>query len=102
MLLVEHTKCSEHGALVHDAHGHQVDLDTDAGRSLRGTSLPKSEASHDHCSCATERRDAVAPIVDAWATDLLTIDVPDRFKIAQARSENTPRFRLAPKNSPPA
>ncbi len=102
MLLVEHTKCAEHGELVHDAHGHPVDLTADVDRSLRGTSDPEREASHDHCSLATERRDAVTPIVDAWVTGLRTIDASDRFQMEEAWFENAPRFRVAPKNSPPA
>ncbi len=102
MLLVEHTKCVEHGELVHDAHGHPVDLTADADRSLRGTSDPEREASHDHCSLATERRDAVTPIDDAWVTHMLTIDAPDGIAIEITPSEKAPRFRLAPKNSPPA
>jgi hypothetical protein len=102
MLLVEHTKCAEHGELVHDAHGHPVDLTADVDRSLRGTSDPEREASHDHCSLATERRDAVTPIDGATIAGVLTIVPPDRLEIEDAPSEIAPRYQLAPKNSPPA
>ncbi len=102
MLLVEHTKCAEHGDLVHSAHGHSVNLAPNADRSLRSPFNTEDEASHEHCSLATERRDAVTPIVDAWVIGTLTIDAPDRFGAAVAPSEIAPRFRLAPKNSPPA
>ncbi|MDH3202524.1 MAG: hypothetical protein OEM15_16660 [Myxococcales bacterium] len=102
MLLVEHTKCAEHGELVHDAHGHPANLANDPGPSLLGTSNAQTEASHDHCSLATERRDAVTSIVGASVTGMLTIIAPDDVEIEVTPSDSAPRFRLAPKNSPPA
>ena len=103
MLLVEHAKCAEHGELIHSGQGHGVDTATELDRSLRSATDPESEASHDHCLLASERRDATKPVADAWVAIMLTIDVPDRFQVADsALTENAPRFRVAPKNSPPA
>ena len=102
MLLVEHTKCAEHGELAHGAHGHPGELGADAGQALRSTSDRGLEASHDHCSLATNRRDAVTPIDGASVAGVLTILAPDRLEIEVAPSEIAPRYRLAPKNSPPA
>ena len=103
MLLVEHAKCAEHGELIHRAHGHGFDTATEPGRALRSTSDPESEASHDHCLLAAERRDALKPVAGAWVAIVLTIDAPDRFPVVDsALPENAPRFRVAPKNSPPA
>lgn len=103
MLLVEHAKCAEHGELIHRAHGHGIDTATEPGRSLRSTTDPESKASHDHCLLAAERRDALKPVADAWVAIVLTIDAPDCFPVVDsALPENAPRFRVAPKNSPPA
>ena len=103
MLLVEHTKCAEHGELVHDGHAHRADAPSRTDRSWQSHSTPQSEASHDHCSLASDRRHAVPPIVGAGVTGLLEIDATSRFEAVGVASWDTfKRFRLAPKNSPPA
>ena len=103
MLLVEHAKCAEHGELIHRANGHGFDTATEPARSLRSTSERESEASHDHCLLAAERRDAVKPVADAWVAIMLTTDAPNCLQVVDsALPENAPRFRVAPKNSPPA
>lgn len=103
MLLVEHTKCAEHGKLIHEAHEDGAETATQPGRSLRSASDPDPETAHDHCLLAAERRDAVKPVVDAWVTGMLAIDAPDRFPTVDiALQERVPRFHIAPKTSPPA
>lgn len=103
MLLVEHTKCAEHGELVHDEHAHRADASSCIDSSWQSHSTPQTEASHDHCSLATDRRHAALPIVSAWVTSVLELDATNRFDAVDVASWSTfPRFRLAPKNSPPA
>lgn len=102
MLLVEHTKCAEHGELVHDGHAHRVDAPSRTDRSWQNHSTPQTEASHEHCSLATDRRHAVPAIVGAGMTGLLEIAATSRFDVEVASWGDFPRFRLAPKNSPPA
>lgn len=104
MLLVEHTRCAEHGELVHgDPHQHGAGPQQQAeSPALHGMPDPSTEEGHDHCSVSSDRRDA-----------LVLIAAPDAGIQASKAHEPlalhsaiippiTPRFRIAPKNSPPA
>ena len=105
ILLVEHTRCAEHGELVHrgDSHEH-VDSEhahADAA-ALEGTPSEGSDEAHDHCALSVDRRGAVAAIV---SPELLTqaLEVAQGFARTDAQPvAHTARFRIAPKNSPPA
>jgi hypothetical protein len=103
VLLVEHAKCAEHGELIHGAQGHVNDTATESGNSLRSTSDPESEAAHDHCLLAADRRDAMKLVVEPQLTAVRKIEAPVRGEAADVTPpENAPRFHVAPKNSPPA
>jgi len=105
MLLVEHTRCAEHGELVHrgDSHEH-VDSErahADAA-ALEGTPSEGSGEAHDHCALSVDRRGAVATIV---SPELLTqaLEAAQGFAPTDAQLvTRSARFRIAPKNSPPA
>jgi hypothetical protein len=105
MLLVEHTRCSEHGELVHSdgAHSHVVVEHGSAGSlGVRGASDPNPDEAHDHCSVSADRRDALVLIVDPQVATP-THDAPSRSTLASTFAVTyTARFRVAPKNSPPA
>ena len=85
MLLVEHTRCAEHGELVHasETHDHVVD---DAAKALHRTFEAAAdlgdEEAHEHCSHAADRRDAAA-------------DVPTSHALALRRDEPVPSLREA-------
>jgi len=104
MLLVEHSRCAEHGELIHGAaHQHEADQDRHAESAvLHGVPDPGSNEAHDHCSALTDRRDAVvlngcadAGIRVAEAQDELSV-------LRRLIAPSTTRLRLAPKTSPPA
>lgn len=103
MLLVEHTKCAEHGELIHGAQEHTAYAKTTETRTLlHGAPSSRSEAAHDHCLLAAERRDATGPVVDAQDTGVVGIEVSRLvYSLDRLCVENGPRFRVAPKNSPP-
>jgi len=105
MLLVEHTRCAEHGELVHrgDSHEHVDSEHAHADvAALEGTPSQGSGEAHDHCGLSVDRRGAVAAIV---SPELLTqtLEVEQGFAPADAQLvTRSARFRIAPKNSPPA
>ena len=104
MLLVEHSRCAEHGELVHgDAHQREAGPDQQTVSALLdGSPDSGSDEAHEHCSVLTDRRDAVVSIVTAGAG----------IRVAEAQGElrlhdvdiapSTSRLQLAPKTSPPA
>jgi hypothetical protein len=103
MLLVEHSRCAEHGALVHhgDAHPHEVAEYADA-TSVQGTPDLGSDEAHEHCALSSDRRDASVAIgaslvvANSASTSQVTAQA-DAFITSQSAL-----FRIAPKNSPPA
>jgi len=105
MLLVEHTRCAEHGDLVHrgDSHEHVDSEHAHADvAALEGTPSEGSGKTHDHCALSVDRRGAVATIV---SPELLTqaLEVAQGFVPTDTQVvTGTARFRIAPKNSPPA
>jgi hypothetical protein len=105
MLLVEHTRCAEHGEWVHGhaAHHHAVGerAKTD-GPSWDRSPAAGQEKAHEHCTVSADRRDAVSRLADASL--IARIDgTPDREPVLPTRHiSKIERFRIAPKNSPPA
>lgn len=105
MLLVEHTRCAEHGELVHkaDAHHHEGPSHDESGLPVfRGASEDGSDEAHEHCALTADRRDALPLIVDAQASAPVA-EVEQSFTLTHPFIPfETRRFRVAPKNSPPA
>ena len=105
MLLVQHTRCAEHGELVHDGDAHRhvagehAHVDT---ASVPGMPDLGSGEAHDHCALSVDRRDALVSIA-APAGSTLVGEAPRGVALADAFvPTDTSRFQLAPKNSPPA
>jgi hypothetical protein len=102
MLLVEHTRCAEHGEWIHGG-GH----DRTAGEPVQSDPVSfehrrTSEEAHEHCAMSAERRDAASRVADASFVALLD-GTPYRLLIEPtAFVSSADRFRVAPKTSPPA
>ena len=105
MLLVEHTRCTDHGVLVHNADAHQHVAAEHAhanAPSVHGTPDAGAGEAHDHCAVSVDRRDALGSIGPAL-TSTPVCQARAVFAIADAFvAVDTSRFRIAPKNSPPA
>ncbi|MBW1757036.1 MAG: hypothetical protein JRJ80_12810 [Deltaproteobacteria bacterium] len=105
MLLVEHARCTEHGELVHNGAAHQHVAGKHAhsdAPSVHGTPDAGSEQAHDHCTPSVDRRDAIGSIADPL-TSTRVCEARRGFALADAFvATDTSRFRIAPKNSPPA
>lgn len=105
MLLVEHTRCAEHGELVHDALGHRHDAglhvaaDAPAFESA-GDDAPDS--AHEHCAPIADRRDAIVAVVSAEVAPSSPMPPPRVLSTETVAVPGESRFRVAPKNSPPA
>ena len=105
MLLVEHTRCAEHGDLVHAGEAHHHDASTDVepgGPAFETVSDEASDAAHEHCALTADRRDALSAIVEAQVSSCRiegseSVRPAEPFVLVAAK-----RFRVAPKNSPPA
>lgn len=105
MLLVEHTRCATHGELVHVGEAHHHAPSERAAAPMRSFDVPSGDAqeeAHEHCTMSTDRRDAVWSLADA--SPIGRIDgTPNREPVQATRPiSKTERFRIAPKNSPPA
>jgi len=104
MLLVEHTRCAEHGELVHNAdpHRHVAAEHSHGAVSVHGAPDEGTGQTHDHCALSVNRRDSLVSV----GTPLVTpraFEAPDSVAIADVRVvTHCARFRIAPKNSPPA
>ena len=105
MLLVEHTRCAEHGDLVHGtqehhhAEGDHAEADAVA---LEAVSDEAAEVAHEHCSLNAERRDGDVAVSDAAVSPCLVASAELGVAPTAFASVEAERFRLAPKNSPPA
>ena len=105
MLLVEHTRCAEHGELVHEggAHHHGAPERAETNSvAFRSSPADGSEEAHEHCALAADRRDALVAIVEAQVSAYLIEarqSVTPAYAFVPADAE---RFRIAPKSSPPA
>lgn len=106
MLLVEHARCAEHGELIHgdQRHGHGPVARDDAGSpSIAGHSDPGSDETHGHCALWSDRRQTVAAVPQAQVGLAPVCDVAGwTMPVRQRVHEDSSRFRVAPKNSPPA
>ncbi len=105
MLLVEHTRCAEHGELVHEgeAHLHQSASHAETGAAgLLGASNEPSEEAHGHCAPQGNRHNALTSVATARVSaPLIEVPQPQLSAGAPIPPQNQP-FRVAPKNSPPA
>jgi hypothetical protein len=105
VLLVEHTRCAEHGELVHggDAHDH-VSGEHAHSKAATLSGLPDagSDEAHDHCSVSANRGDAAVSFVDSKAWIRFAGLLHDPTLTSAVIVPSTPRFRIAPKGSPPA
>lgn len=105
MLLVEHTRCAEHGELIHggESHGHLVE-GSDAGAEIRfeEAPAPSDDDAHEHCGHASERRDAVANLARSVVVAQSDRTGSFRDPIANHFSTRARLYQTAPKNSPPA
>jgi hypothetical protein len=105
MLLVEHTRCAEHGELVHAADGHEhASADEAAAEhsAFQAAAELGDEAGHGHCSHASERRDAAADVPTSHALALRRVASISSLREASAFPTLARLYRTAPKNSPPA
>jgi len=105
MLLVEHSRCAEHGELVHagESHHHEgVSRVETQGPTYQNAPDYAADETHDHCALAADRHDALGAVSDAQISPFEAgaqwqLRFADRFVPV-----DTQRFRVAPKNSPPA
>ncbi len=106
MLLVEHSRCVAHGALVHGNAGadHADDVHAPVAAESQGaTAWPDADfdAGHDHCVLAAERRDLVLAFDGPAAEGQLSEVVLADSQPAAPRGSAPATFRTAPKTSPP-
>jgi hypothetical protein len=105
MLLVQHTRCAQHGELVHkdEAHQHVAAEHADANAvAVQGTPDAGFDEAHDYCSVSADRRDGLVAIADARASAHVC-KAPHGIALASAFvASDAARFLVAPKNSPPA
>ncbi len=105
MLLVRHARCAEHGELVHESH-HELPrlrgtVHGDVSTAMIGLSDSRA-AAHAHCVLASDRHEGLAAVPNAQI-----VPVPPCGASSWARSsdrelrDDSRRFRLAPKASPP-
>jgi hypothetical protein len=105
LLLVEHTRCAEHGELVHGNSLHHHASDDLVGPNdpaVSGIARGTAEGSHEHCALSADRRDALhlipGPRIVAYADAAGEVSEPPTTR----PTADLGRFRIAPKNSPPA
>ena len=105
MLLVEHTQCVEHGELVHNggAHRHEARKDAEAhSPGFYGASDDRPEEAHEHCALSADHRHALITILGSKRATRVG-EAPADFGPASAFvATDHARYRVAPKNSPPA
>ncbi len=104
MLLVEHSRCAEHGELVHGAaHHHGAGANRQAESAmLHGSPDAGSEEAHDHCSALTDRRDALVSIADT-GPGIRVLEMQRELSLPGTEiASSTSQLQLAPKTSPPA
>lgn len=105
MLLVKHSRCTEHGEFV---HGHAPDdlgaatREQTQGSAFETGSEGGSDAAHEHCDLSANRRDVLATIVEARIHPEV-IETAEHLLVRRADlASQTRLIRIAPKNSPPA
>lgn len=105
MLLVEHTRCAEHGELIHGTASHHDATESRAtgntGTLDRSPDGPSGGA-HEHCTLTIDRREMIAAIGNSPMTRRLDEAAPLLLTIDSFVFVDTERFQTAPKHSPPA
>lgn len=106
MLLVEHVRCAEHGELIHGTQRHS-EASSPRGDSpwaaVDAQTHQESDEAHVHCALSSNRREAPAPIASARVRAASSCEAPLRMRFAcQCLCDDSSRFRVAPKSSPPA
>lgn len=100
-MLVEHTRCAEHGELAHGELDHGTRGETARTERCELRSDGGSQSGHDHCTQAAERRDAIA-VGATTESPVLRRQHAQHFIVGDApHFERDARYRLAPKSSPP-
>ncbi|MGB3050266.1 MAG: hypothetical protein WBB42_04675 [Polyangiales bacterium] len=104
MLLVEHSRCAEHGELVHGgAHQHEAGADRQAeSLLLQGAPDSGPDEAHGHCPGLSDRRDALVSIGAVRAGIRVPAAQAELRLLRADIAPSTFRLRLAPKTSPPA
>ncbi len=104
---IRHARCAEHGEVIHAEDG-AVELTPPVARDpathahdlvLPGGASPRHPAEHDHCQPVLARAAAAPVLPTAVVAPEPAAATPP--PIAATASER-PRYRLAPKTSPPA
>ncbi len=105
--LVEHTRCAEHGELVHvgghaDAHGteHGAGAAADVASDLITTGEAAHDESHEHCATCSERRKVICAPAPIVATVSVRVD-PSSTPVVQVFGASRAVYWIAPKTSPP-
>jgi hypothetical protein len=104
MLLVEHTRCAEHGELVHgsEAHAHRSHAPSAAeGSATVEAHEAGADDSHEHCLLCADRRATAAASAGSVVIDIRTRDAAPGLRTVHELA-GPPQHRIAPKNSPPA
>jgi hypothetical protein len=102
-VLVEHVHCAEHGEIAHGGHPHAAD-DRDEDRTASEIEVAAggtSDAAHEHCSVAVERREGVALASAGEALLLAPADEPVGEPVTDLHAPRIALYLLAPKSSPP-
>lgn len=100
-LLVEHSRCAAHGELTHgvEAHGHaEPSAEAEQRQAFEG----RSDETHEHCAWSADRRDAFARVAATETVGESVEGVHGFFPARLVEPSSRLRFRVAPKNSPPA
>jgi hypothetical protein len=104
MLLVEHTRCAEHGDLVHAGETHHhgaAEVDEADVVTLHGAPAESGEESHEHCAFSADRRDALASAAGTQALRWTPEEAIAASPVAHRHESRPELFRVAPKTSPP-
>ena len=105
MLLVEHTRCAEHGELVHQgvAHEHAAHAHTDRHTAaFESASDEGSDGAHEHCALTADRRDALGTVAESPVLTRVDATMEDVAFARTIFTSGASRIHVAPKNSPPA
>ena len=105
MLLVEHARCPEHGELAHNGESHHHETGGHAesdSPTFQNTSTDRPEEAHEHCGFSADHRNALIAISGAQLSTHAYETRVDFVLASVFVGPSGARFRIAPKNSPPA
>jgi hypothetical protein len=101
-VMVQHSRCAEHGELVHTGI---VASATDSRRDLATPSLQRSASdaaeSHEHCAIVVESRKLLISAPTLALADAPTMVEATRWLLATTPDTGRSRYSFAPKTSPP-